>query len=81
MSFNIENIPSQKEKIAIVTGANSGLGKEITIGLAKKEYKVIMACRNQSKAESAKAEVLSKVNNADIEIILLNLNSLKSVRI
>ena len=80
MSFNIENIPSQKEKIAIVTGANSGLGKEITIGLAKKEYKVIMACRNQSKAESAKAEVLSKVNNADVEIMLLNLNSLKSVR-
>ena len=80
MSFNLENIPSQKGKIAIVTGANSGLGKEITIGLAKKEIKVIMACRNQSKAESAKAEVLSKVNSADIEIMLLDLNSLNSVR-
>ncbi|MDG2227187.1 MAG: oxidoreductase [Flavobacteriales bacterium] len=80
MSFNLDNIPSQKGKIAIVTGANSGLGKEITIGLAKKEIKVIMACRNKSKAESAKAEVLSQVNNADIEIMLLNLNSLKSVR-
>ena len=80
MSFNLENIPYQKGKIAIVTGANSGLGKEITIGLAKKEIKVIMACRNQSKAESAKAEILAKVNSADIEIILLNLNSLKSVR-
>ena len=80
MSFNLENIPSQKGKIAIVTGANSGLGKEITIGLAKKEIKVIMACRNQSKAESAKAEIVAKVNSADIEIILLNLNSLKSVR-
>ena len=80
MSFNIENIPSQKGKIAIVTGANSGLGKEITIGLAKKEIKVIMACRNKSKAESAKAEVLSQVNSADIEIMLLDLNSLKSVR-
>ena len=80
MSFNLENIPSQKGKIAIVTGANSGLGKEITIGLAKKEIKVIMACRNQSKAESAKAEVLSQVNSADIEIMLLDLNSLNSVR-
>ena len=80
MSFNLDNIPSQKGKIAIVTGANSGLGKEITIGLAKKEIKVIMACRNQSKAESAKAEVLSQVNSADIEIMLLDLNSLKSVR-
>ena len=80
MSFNLDNIPSQKGKIAIVTGANSGLGKEITIGLAKKEIKVIMACRNQSKAESAKAEVLSQVNSADIEIMLLDLNSLNSVR-
>jgi len=80
MSFNLENIPSQKGKIAIVTGANSGLGKEITIGLAKKEIKVIMACRNQSKAESAKAEVLSQVNSAAIEIMILDLNSLNSVR-
>ena len=80
MSFNLENIPSQKGKIAIVTGANSGLGKEITIGLAQKEIKVIMACRNQSKAESAKAEVISKVNSADIEIMILDLNSLNSVR-
>ena len=80
MSFNLDNIPSQKGKIAIVTGANSGLGKEITIGLAKKDIKVIMACRNQSKAESAKAEVLSQVNSADIEIMLLDLNSLNSVR-
>lgn len=80
MSFNLNNIPSQKGKIAIVTGANSGLGKEITIGLAKKEIKVIMACRNQSKAESAKAEVISQVNSADIEIMLLDLNSLNAVR-
>mgnify|MGYP001053921284 FL=1 len=80
MSFNLDNVPSQKGKIAIVTGANSGLGKEITIGLAKKDIKVIMACRNQSKAESAKAEVLSQLNSADIEIMLLDLNSLNSVR-
>ena len=39
MSFNLDNIPSQKGKIAIVTGANSGLGKEITIGLEKKTSK------------------------------------------
>ena len=80
MSFNLEEIPSQKGKVAIVTGANSGLGKEITIGLAKKEIKIIMACRNKSKAEAAKAEVLSKVNTADIEIMILDLKSLSSVR-
>lgn len=80
MSFNLNQIESQKGKIAIVTGANSGLGKEITIGLAQKEVKVIMACRNLKKAEHAKSEILLIVPNAEIEIMELDLNSLASVR-
>jgi NAD(P)-dependent dehydrogenase (short-subunit alcohol dehydrogenase family) len=80
MSFNIDNIESQKGKVAIVTGANSGLGQEITIGLAKKEIKVIMACRNIEKAESAKFEILKTIPSADIEIMELDLNSLTSVK-
>lgn len=80
MSFNIDHIESQKGKIAIVTGANSGLGQEITIGLAKKEVKVIMACRNIKKAESAKSEIMKIIPSADIEIMELDLNYLTSVR-
>lgn len=80
MSFNLDNIESKKGKIAVVTGANSGLGQEITIGLAKKDIKVIMACRNIKKAEIAKTEMLKTLKNADIEIMELDLNSLKSVR-
>ncbi len=80
MNFNINNIAPKPGKIAIVTGANSGLGQEITIGLAQKQIKVIMACRNIEKAESAKAGILKKVPTADIEIMELDLTSLKSVR-
>jgi NAD(P)-dependent dehydrogenase (short-subunit alcohol dehydrogenase family) len=80
MSFNIDHIESQKGKIAIVTGANSGLGQEITIGLAKKEIKVIMACRNIKKAEMAKLEILKIIPTADLDTMELDLNSLKSVR-
>ena len=80
MSFDIDHLDSQKGKIAIVTGANSGLGLEITIGLAKKEVKVIMACRNIKKAESAKLEIIKTIPSADIEIMELDLNSLTSVR-
>lgn len=67
-------------KIAIVTGANSGLGQEISVGLAKEGIKVIMACRNVKKAESAKLEILKRVPNADILVMELDLNSLASVR-
>ena len=42
------------ERIAIVTGANSGLGFETTKELASKGFRVIMACRNLVKAEAAK---------------------------
>lgn len=80
MSFNIHQIPSQKGKIAIVTGANTGLGKEITIGLVKLNVKVIMACRNIKKAQNTTLEILKTVPTADIEIMELDLNSLASVR-
>jgi len=80
MSFNINHIDSQKGKIAIVTGANSGLGKEITIGLAKKDIKVIMACRNIIKTESVKTKIIKMIPSADLEVMELDLNSLTSVR-
>lgn len=39
------------DKIVIVTGANSGIGKEVTLELAKRNAKVIMACRDMEKCE------------------------------
>ncbi|MBU4349745.1 SDR family NAD(P)-dependent oxidoreductase [bacterium] len=40
-----------KDKIVLITGANSGIGKETTRALAKKGATIIMACRNLEKAE------------------------------
>ena len=80
MSFNIDHLDSQKGKIAIVTGANSGLGKEITIGLVRTGVKVIMACRSANRAERTKIEIINIIPSADLEIMELNLNSLASVR-
>ncbi|MEB2774208.1 oxidoreductase [Algoriphagus sp. D3-2-R+10] len=77
--FTLESAPSQKGKIAIVTGANSGLGYETALGLAKKEAKVILASRNLSKAQRAMDQILKQVPSADLEIILIDLTSLKSV--
>jgi len=80
MKFNLDKIASHHGQIAIVTGANTGLGKEITIGLVQKDIQVIMACRNLTKAEAAKTEILKIVPTANIELMKLDLTSLKSVR-
>jgi NAD(P)-dependent dehydrogenase (short-subunit alcohol dehydrogenase family) len=78
--FELKNIDSQKGKISLVTGANSGIGFETTLGLVKTGMKVIMACRNKLKAENAKKTILASVPQADLEIMLLDLSSLNSVK-
>ncbi len=80
MNFNLENVPPQKGKIAIVTGANNGIGFETTVGLAKVGCKVIMACRSLEKAEIAKGEILARTPEADLEILELDLSKFGSVR-
>jgi NAD(P)-dependent dehydrogenase (short-subunit alcohol dehydrogenase family) len=80
MGFNLDTIPSQTGKKAVVTGANTGLGFETALGLAKTGATVILACRDPEKAAQAKAQILTQVPNADIETIPLDLSRLASVR-
>lgn len=78
--WTIEDMPDLTGKVAIVTGANSGLGLESTKALAAKGATVVMACRNLSKAEKAKAEVLQTVPNAKLDVMHLDNASLDSVK-
>ena len=80
MNFNLNNIPSQKGRIALVTGANNGIGFETTLALANHGFKVVMACRNLEKANKAKADILQKSPKADLDILQLDLSDLGSVR-
>lgn len=77
---NIDKLPNQQGRTMIVTGANSGLGYETTLALVKKGAKVIMACRSMTKANQAKEEIQQQVPNADLEVMEIDLSSLKSVR-
>lgn len=79
-TFDLDKISKQPGKIAIVTGANSGLGYETTLGLASKEIKVIMACRDMDKAESARREILKEIPNADLVPMIMDLSDMNSVR-
>jgi NAD(P)-dependent dehydrogenase (short-subunit alcohol dehydrogenase family) len=73
------DIPDQTGRIALVTGANSGLGFHTTLELARKGARVLMACRNPSKAETALDRLLSDVPGAAVELITMDLASLASV--
>ena len=67
-------------EVVIITGANSGIGFETAVGMARDGYVVVMACRCENRAESARRRILKRVPNAQLDIISLDLNSLTSVR-
>lgn len=80
-NWNENNIPDLKEKVIIVTGATSGLGKEATKILTQKNATVIMAVRNTKKAEAVAQEVKKQHPNAQIDIREMDLSSLTSVKL
>lgn len=73
------NIPDQHGRIALVTGANSGLGFQISLMLAKKGAEVILACRNLDKAEKAVENIKKECPEAKLHIEKLDLTDLSSV--
>jgi len=77
--FSEADIPHLAGKTVIVTGANSGLGFEISKTLTKHGARVVMACRNESKAKKAADEIRKGNPNADLMVRSLDLASLGSV--
>jgi NAD(P)-dependent dehydrogenase (short-subunit alcohol dehydrogenase family) len=75
-----ENIPDLSGNVAIVTGANSGLGFEVTKALAAKGALVVMGCRNVDKGEEAKSLITKDVVGASLDLMLLDLADLSSVK-
>jgi NAD(P)-dependent dehydrogenase (short-subunit alcohol dehydrogenase family) len=82
MSFSPEkDIPSLAGKVILVTGGNSGLGKESILQLAKHEPRqIIMAARSQSRAEAAIEEIETAVPGAKIAFLALDLSSFGSIK-
>jgi NAD(P)-dependent dehydrogenase (short-subunit alcohol dehydrogenase family) len=74
------DVPDQTGKYAVVTGANSGTGKEAVRRLAGAGARVVMAVRTPSKGEAARAEILAQYPQAQLEIRRIDLADLDSVR-
>jgi len=74
------DVPNLSGKLAVVTGANSGLGFGLTTRLAAADGDVIMAIRNQTKGEAAIDQIRQKVPDAKLTIKRLDLASLASIK-
>lgn len=68
------------KKLAIITGADGCMGSEIARAVALKGYRVIMACKNLNRARQKRQWIIDESGNDDVEIIPIDLASLKSVK-
>lgn len=71
---------SMSGKICIVTGANSGIGKETALGLAQMGARVVMVCRNAEKGKGALEEIRRESGCSQVDLLIADMSSQASVR-
>lgn len=74
--WTVDDIPGLNGRVALVTGANSGLGFETTRGLASKGAHVVLACRNVDKGNSAMEKIHTEFPQTSLEVMELDLANL-----
>lgn len=79
-AFTLQDIPPQTGRVAIVTGANTGIGYETARGLALKGAHVILACRNPEKGQAAAARIRAEKPAGPVVVETLDLSDLDSVK-
>jgi NAD(P)-dependent dehydrogenase (short-subunit alcohol dehydrogenase family) len=67
-------------KVCIVTGANTGIGKETALGLAKLGASVVMVCRDRQRGEEALRDIKQKTGNDNVELMLCDFSSQRSIK-
>ncbi len=80
MNWTPKNIKDQSGKTFLVTGANTGLGYETALELAKKSARVILTGRNEQKLNEARDQIAAQVPSAQLDVGVLDLNAISSVK-
>ena len=81
MNWTPKNIKDQNGKIVLITGANTGLGFQTAMELAKKNAFVILAGRSEEKINQAIENIKKEVTSAKLEAGIVDLSDLKSIKI
>jgi NAD(P)-dependent dehydrogenase (short-subunit alcohol dehydrogenase family) len=79
MGWTVADIPRQTGKLAIVTGANSGIGYETALELGRAGAEVILAGRSEAKNRDAVGKILAAYSGANVSYVTLDLASLASI--
>src|SRR5436190_21605623 len=80
MKWTADQIPDQAGRVAVVTGANSGLGLSAARELARAGAEVVIACRDVAKGHAAANGIAADVDGASLDVQELDLADLASVR-
>ena len=67
-------------KTCLVTGATNGIGTETALGLARQGAHVVISGRSAEKAETARADIVRRSGNSNVDVLLADLSSLAEVR-
>jgi NAD(P)-dependent dehydrogenase (short-subunit alcohol dehydrogenase family) len=80
IKWTIADIPDQAGRVAVITGANTGIGFHTAAALAGKGADVVLAVRNLDKGKEAAARITAKHPNATVALQRLDLTSLRAIR-
>lgn len=78
--FKFSSSKSLSGKTVIVTGANTGVGFETALDLAKRNGRIILACRNREKGEVAKSRIIQLTGNTNVVFKQLDMSLMSSIR-
>ena len=80
IGLGVACLSEMKGKICIVTGSNSGIGKETALALAKMGATVVMVVRSQERGEKAQKEIIKQTGNNSVDLMICDISSMDSIR-